>query len=126
MVNKYFSWKKLQQSFRRAGNGLKLAFCQEHTFRVFCFLAIVVFSLMIIFRVSGIEALMLILVVGIMLSLELLNSQIEKVLNIIHPQASSKVWEIKDMSSAAILIAAVSSAILGLFLFLSLVEKLFT
>ena len=126
MENKYFSLEKFQQSLKQAKDGLKLAFRQEHTFRIFCFLAIIVFSFMIIFRASGIEALMLILVVTIMLSLELLNSQIEKTLDIVHPQASLKVKEIKNMSAAAILVAATGSAILGIFIFLSLIGKLFT
>lgn len=125
MVNKYFSRKKVQQSLQQAGNGLKIAFRQEHTFRIFCLMAIIVFCLMIILRASGVEALMLILVVGIMLSLELLNSQIEKVLDVVHPQAEEKVKEIKDVSAAAVLVMAISSIILGLTLFLSLIGKLF-
>ncbi|MCX6722618.1 MAG: diacylglycerol kinase [Candidatus Staskawiczbacteria bacterium] len=53
----------------------------------------------------------------VVLSLELINSQIEKFLDIIQPEHHPRVKIIKDFSAGAVLISVIGSIIIGFLIF---------
>lgn len=61
----------------------------------------------------GLILLTIVLVIG----LEILNTAIESLLEIVHPDFSPAVRRVKDLSAAAVLIAAVGALALGALLF---------
>lgn len=111
--------KKLRKSFKYAFQGLKLAFKEEQTFRIHIAVAIVVVFFMFILPVHSIGRAVLVLTIVLALGLELLNSQIERVLDIVQPNHSPKVKAIKDLSAAAVLIADIGAVLVGFFIFFS-------
>ncbi|MDD5433174.1 MAG: diacylglycerol kinase [Candidatus Pacebacteria bacterium] len=119
-----FSWKnivnpkKLFFSFRNSFHGLKIAFFEEQSFKIQAILALVLFILMFSFPLHSIERAILILAVSFVLGLELLNSQIERMFDMTQFDHNPKVKDIKDLSSSAVLIAAVGALIIGLFIFI--------
>ncbi len=64
------------------------------------------------------EKIIVIFFITLILTLELINSQIEKILNILQPNYDPRVKTIKDVSAAAVLIACLGSAIIGFLIFL--------
>ena len=120
---KILDFKKLRNSFRAAFRGLRLAFF-EQTFRIFCFCAFFVIIFMFIFRISLREKIIVIFLITLNLTLELINSQIEKILNILQPNYDKKVKIIKDISAGAVLIACLGSAIIGILIFLPYLQIL--
>ena len=60
---------------------------------------------------------MLILTILVVLSLELINSQIEKFLDLIQPEHHPRVKIIKDFSAGAVLLSAIGSVVIGLLIF---------
>ena len=73
-----------------------------------------------------IEWALLFLVIGIVLTAELFNSAIEKIADIVNPEWNEKVKLLKDYSSAAVLIAAITSLIIGCIIFIpKLISLLF-
>ena len=112
-----FNLKKFIKNIKAALRGLKSA-TQEQTFRIFCLVATLVIILMFWFRVSFYEKLILILVITVVMTLELINSQIERVLDIFQPNHDSRVKIIKDISAGAVLLACLGAAIIGLLIFL--------
>jgi undecaprenol kinase len=121
---KIIDFKKLINSFKFASRGLKLAF-SEQTFRIICLFAVLAIILMIIFESSLEEKIIVILLITLVLSLELINSQIEKILNILQPNQDKKIKIIKDTSAAAVLLACLSALIIGILIFLPHLLKLF-
>lgn len=83
-----------------------------------CFVAVVVIALMIFFGLSAVEMSILLLMILMVLSLELINSQIEKFLDILHPDHHPRVKIIKDFSAGAVLLSAIGSIIVGLLIFM--------
>lgn len=111
-----------KQSFYRslqvAVFGLKSAFKEERNFRIQFIIAIAVIVTAIYFNLSIIEFSIIILTILVVLSLELVNSQIEKFLDIIQPEHHPRVKIIKDFTAGAVLISAVGSIIIGIMIFL--------
>ena len=116
--------KRLAASFRHAWAGLKTGWRREYNLKVFTFISVGVIAAMIGLRVSPLEDSILVLTMSVMFSLELLNSQIEKFLDIVSPQKNYLVKYIKDLSAGAVLVSAVGAVIVGLLIFLPYLLKL--
>lgn len=111
-----FNFQKFLNRFRYAFEGLKLA-ASEQVFRIFLLMGSFVIFLMFLFEVSLWEKIILVLTTTLVATLELINSKIEMVLDIIQPDHNPKVKIIKDMSAAAVLLASLGAAIIGILIF---------
>ena len=72
----------------------------------------------IILRISKIEWIICIILFGFVISLELVNTAIENVVDLVTMEKNPKAKIAKDVSAAAVLIAAITSAIIGLIIFI--------
>src|SRR3989344_9144646 len=97
---------------------LKSAFKEEKNFRIQCVIALAVMCLMVFFRLDALETSVLLLTMLVVLISELVNSQIEKFLDLIEPNHHPRVKIIKDFSAGAVLLSVVGSIIIGLLIFL--------
>ena len=113
-----FNFKRLQESFRYARQGLSHVWRHEQNFRIQCWVASVVILAMLVFRVTLGEAIVLTMMIIFVLVLELVNTIFEKFVDILKPRLHSYVGVIKDMMAAAVLIAAVGATAIALMVFL--------
>ena len=120
-----FSLRKRFQSFKYAINGLKILLFEEHNARIHFFISICVVIAGFIFKVSTIEWLFLILAIGIVITIEIINSAIENIADFISPEKHDKIKIIKDLSAAAVLICAITAAVIGLVIFIPKILFLF-
>lgn len=123
-MKEIINFSKLLKSFKNAFQGLKSAL-NEQVFRIFCLASILVIILMIVLGLSLLEKIILILIVIFLLTLELLNSQIEKFFDITHPDYHPKIRKIKDIFAGTVLLASFGALIIGLLIFLPYFLKLF-
>ena len=107
-------FKKLFASLRIAISGLKITFKKEQSFRVQVFIGLLVILLMFVLGLNPLEKSTLIIVIAMVLSLELINSQIERFLDVIQPNYRPEVKLIKDISAAAVLIAVLGAIVVGI------------
>lgn len=121
---KILDYEKLKNSFKFAFQGLKSAFSGQ-SFRIICFFAVLAIILMIVFGVSLQEKIIVILLIALVLSSELINSQIEKILNILQPNQEQKIKIIKDMSAAAVVLICMGALIIGILIFLPCILGIF-
>ncbi len=110
--------QSLFTSLKIAVFGLTSAFREERNFRLQSYVAIIVVIGMIVFKLDRMENTILILIMLLVLSLELINSQIEKFLDLIEPNHHPRVKIIKDFSAGAVLLSALGSIFIGLLIFL--------
>ncbi len=110
--------RRQANSFKNSFHGLRIAFFEEQSFKIQVFLGALIVILMFSFPLHHIERAILVLAVIIVLGLELLNSQVERVLEMAQFDHNPKIKDIKDLSSAAVLIAAIGSLAIGLFIFI--------
>lgn len=111
-----FNLKKLLRSFGYAFEGLRSAF-SEQVFRIFCLAAASVIFLMFWFEVPLFEKVILILTVTLVMTLEMINSRIERVLDFLQPNHDPKVKIIKDISAGAVLISSMGALVIGILIF---------
>jgi len=79
---------------------------------------IVVIAAGIIFCIDKIEWLIIILTVGVVLAAEGFNTALEKLCDHISPDYHHSIKEVKDFAAAAVLLASISAAVLGLLIFI--------
>lgn len=103
---------KFIRALKNALRGIKEAFI-EQSFRILFGVALIVIFCLFYFPFHAIERSILILVVALVLSLELINSQIERILDILRPDYSEEVRKMKDISAGAVLIASIGALIVG-------------
>ncbi|MBZ9578731.1 diacylglycerol kinase family protein [Patescibacteria group bacterium] len=120
-----FNFKKLLNSLRIALFGLRTAF-KEQTFRMMVAIATLTIFLAFYFKVTLIEKEILIFLIVLVLALELINTQIEKILNILSPNHDPKIKVIKDISAGAVLLACLGALIIGILIFLPYFSKPFS
>ncbi|MDE3224237.1 MAG: diacylglycerol kinase family protein [Nitrospirota bacterium] len=109
--------KQVGRRFAWAWAGLKAAFQAEQSFRIQLAVAGAVSMAGVAVGLSQQEWLFIVMAIGMVLSLELLNTMIEKTLDLLHPAQHERVKFIKDISAAAVLLSSLAAAIVGLFVF---------
>lgn len=117
-IKNIISARKQAASFKNSFHGLKIAFFEEQSFKIQAITALIVFIMMFSLPLHYIERAILVLAIILVLGLELLNSQIERVLDTSNFDHNPKIKDIKDLSSSAVLIASVGALAIGLFIFI--------
>ena len=112
------------KGFVYAINGLVTFFRYERNGRIQFGIAIVVVTLGWWFHISKYEWMALLTCIAAVLSLEMLNSALEKICNLVNPEYHPTIKSIKDISAGAVLWFAVISAIIGLIIFLPKISAL--
>jgi diacylglycerol kinase len=117
---------RLKRSFGYAGRGLSRAFREEMSFRVQLAVALVVLILMFIFPLRVTEKLFLVMGIVSVLVLELINSILERLVDVYKPRLDPYVQDIKDMMAAAVLVASLGSLIVGLVIFVPYLKNIWS
>ncbi len=109
--------RRLLKSFQYAFKGLYLVMRDEQNFRVHVFFAFVALFFSWFFHITKIELIIVILLISIVMLMEVINSAIERVTDILKPRINNFVMEIKDIMAAAVMLASIIAVIIGLFIF---------
>ncbi|WP_396185284.1 diacylglycerol kinase family protein [Flavobacterium sp.] len=89
----------------------------EHSIMVQFSLAILMTIAGFCFNITKTEWLFQIVSIGLVMSIEGLNTAVEKVADFIHPDYHERIGFIKDISAGAVLFAAVTAIIIGLIIY---------
>ncbi|MEK7627000.1 MAG: diacylglycerol kinase family protein [Patescibacteria group bacterium] len=98
-------------------NGLAYVWKSEQSFRFQVLIAIVIILGGFFFKLSLIEFSLLTLLIIFVLAAEILNTVMEKLLDIVHPNWSPAVKIVKDISAAIVLVFSFGALIVGILLF---------
>ena len=113
-----FSWRARAKSFVYAFAGLTWFFKHEHNARIHGVAAIVALIISFLFKISRLEFMVVLLAIAMVLVAELINSAIEKTMDHLSPGFHPAVKVIKDLAAAAVLVAAIIAAVIGLIIFI--------
>ena len=105
--------KNFFASFKYAFAGIFYAIRNERNFKVQLFAAVFIITVAYILKVNNLEWAILLICIALVLSLELINSAIEKICDLVHPEQNSKIKIIKDVAAGAVLLSAFIAAIIG-------------
>ncbi|MBN9284141.1 MULTISPECIES: diacylglycerol kinase family protein [Flavobacterium] len=90
----------------------------EHSVMIQFSLAVLVTLAGFYFRISQVEWLVQTLAIGLVLSIEGLNTAVEKIADFIHPDYHQKIGFIKDIAAGAVFFAALAAIAVGLIIYL--------
>lgn len=121
---KKHSGKRLINSVRYAVDGLKSGFKLEQNMTLQVIISLCVIILGLIVGLSRIEWIISILMIGLVMGTELVNTSIEAVLDVLRPDINPITKIAKDTSAAAVLVFCVMSGIIGLLIFIPHIIKL--
>jgi diacylglycerol kinase len=109
--------RRIAKSVGHASRGLVMAFREEMNIKIHVIISLVVIAAGIYFNISATEWLVLILTIVLVMSLEIINSILERVIDIIKPSVNQYVKEMKDMIAGSVLLAAIAAVVVGLIIF---------
>lgn len=110
--------KKLVNSFKYAFQGFFAAFKTERNMKIHMFIMIAVILVGFWLKISTIEWIICIMLFGAVIGAELINTAIEKTVDIVMPYRNKDAKLAKDLSAAGVLVVAISSAIVGFIIFI--------
>ena len=79
----------------------------------------------IILKISKIEWIICITLFGLVISMELINTAVENTVDLITKEKNEQAKNAKDVAAGAVLVSAISSAIIGVIIFLPKVLSIF-
>lgn len=109
--------KRFLKGFIYAFNGLVYTFRTQLNFKIHCISAVLVVLLGLYTKLTTAEWLWIALAIAMVLVLELINTAIEILVDLVSPQKQTKAGLIKDIAAAAVLIAAFLALAIALFIF---------
>lgn len=109
--------KKLLYSFRYALEGIIFTF-REQNMRVHFIIACIVIIASIFTRISLVEWMIVIIVIFLVLSAEMVNTAIERVVDLASPEIHPLAKQAKDIAAGVVLVIACMSVIIGVLIFL--------
>jgi len=113
-----FSLKKRLKSFGFAFRGIARAVRDEHNLRIHLVVAVLVILTGLWLDLSIAEWLFVVFAIGFVLTAEFFNSALERLTDMVQPDSDPGAGLIKDMAAGAVLVAAITAAIIGLFIFI--------
>ncbi|MFL1996750.1 diacylglycerol kinase family protein [Lysinibacillus irui] len=110
-------WRKYLRSFGYAIEGILTA-SKEQNFKSHVVSAIIVILAGYLTGLSRIEWYIVLLLIALMFALEMINTAIERVVDLASPEIHPLAKQAKDIAAGAVLVFALFSAIIGLLIFL--------
>ncbi|OGY42146.1 MAG: hypothetical protein A2Y67_02065 [Candidatus Buchananbacteria bacterium RBG_13_39_9] len=110
-------FRELRKSFSYAWAGISRVFGEEQNFRIHIFIAVIVIAFALIIQIQIWEFIFLLIIISLILILEIINSILERLLDLIKPRLHTYVKDIKDMTAGIVLIAAVTAILIGILIF---------
>lgn len=108
----------LLKSFSYAIFGIRAAVTQERNMRIHIICSMIVIGCSILFSLSRTEWMFVILAIGGMISLEMVNSALERLVDLITEDFHPLAKQAKDMAAGAVFVYALMSVLIGLIIFL--------
>ena len=117
-MKKVLSIKRLRKSFGYAFKGIDDVIKHEPNMKIHVVVAILVVIMAFILKVSIIEWIILVLLIGAVLAAETINTTIENLVDMYTKEYDEKAKIVKDTAAGTVLILAITSAIIGLIIFI--------
>lgn len=121
---KKYSIKRFFKSFKYAICGIGKAYQTEQNLLVHTIVTFVVIGLSWYLKISRFELMFIVFAIGLVITLELVNTAIENVVDMAMPNMHPLAKSAKDIASSAVLVSSITALIIGLMIFLPKIIEL--
>ncbi len=94
--------------------GLRSAFRRENSFRTHCLFAGAALGALLVLRPAPAWWALVALAIALVMALELVNSALEALIDLLHPGQHPEIGIIKDMLAGAVLVASLAALLVAL------------
>ncbi|MEG1597012.1 MAG: diacylglycerol kinase family protein [Bacilli bacterium] len=122
---KKLGFKRFIESFKYSFEGLKNAYLNEQSMMIHCIITVFVVGLGFILKINNIEWIIVLIMVGLVMAMELMNTAIEAVVDMVMPDIHPLAKIAKDSASAAVGVLSLVAFIIGCIVFLPNIISLF-
>ena len=116
---------KFKDSVNHAMDGINYTREHERNFRIELFMMGLVLMAGIYFNISSIEWLILLLTIALVLTLEMINTSIERCVDLVTKEYHELAKNAKDVAAGAVFIMSIFSVCIGIVIFLPKIIELF-
>lgn len=109
--------KKFLASLGAARRGLLLVFHQEQNFRIHTFCGVFALLLGLVLKIPSTDFIILCVTIAFVLGCEVINTGMERFLDVIKPRVAPAVRDIKDIMAGLVLLSALLSLLVGIGIF---------
>ncbi len=114
--------KRIQ--FKEALEGIKFVIKEEFNFKIHLLIAFFVLFFGILFGLNKFEWVVIIFAIFLVLIIEVINTSIENLADLLVSETNTNVKIIKDIAAGAVLLTSLAATIVGLLVFLPKIWKL--
>jgi diacylglycerol kinase (ATP) len=112
-----FSLRGIIQSFKNSLRGFRVLLKNEYNLYIQIGAGIIVTIIGFILTLTNTEWAIQTAMIGLVIFSELVNTAIEKTMDLVHPEYDERVRDIKDLSSGAVLFMVLVAVASGLFIY---------
>jgi undecaprenol kinase len=117
--------QQFKKSLTHAARGLKYVVIHERNFQYELAAGTFVILAMLFFQVTRAEMIVLFLVIAGVLVMELFNTVVERVVDVLKPRVHPYARLIKDLMAAGVLVASILAVAVGLLIFVPYILEIF-
>lgn len=112
------SIKRFLKSFKDAYEGVRYAFNNEQNFRLQLIVGLLALALAVFLPLKDSERLLVVIMVFMVLVIELLNTAIERFIDLLKPRLHYYAKTVKDIMAGAVFLTSICALIVGLIVFI--------
>lgn len=110
-MNRFF------KSFWYAIRGLQASFREQRNLKVQITVAVMTVGAGFYFRITSVEWCLLLLTAALVISLEMVNTAIESLVDLVTRECKPEAGKIKDIAAGAVLFASIIAVVVGVIIF---------
>lgn len=108
----------LIENFKFAFDGIKVGFAKGRNMKIMTFMGLAALLTGLLLEINLLSWGILVITIAAVLGLELMNTALEAVVDLVSPDFNEKAKIAKDMAAGSVLVASVASVIIGCLIFL--------
>ena len=117
MLSREKNKRKFTSSVRDCINGFKFININEDNFKREIFLGIIALLISYILKISKFEFIIIIIMIGLVLTCEVINTAIERLVDLVSPSYNKLAGEVKDIMAFSVFLMCIISLIVGVIIF---------
>lgn len=108
--------KSFRESLGHAWRGVAAVFKNEKNIQIQLIVFVFVFVLALFLRLPALQMAVIIVISALVLSLEMINTSLEVLADVIRLEFDKDVRKLKDVAAAAVMVASIAAVVVGLLL----------
>ena len=117
MLSRSKKGQKLKYCFKNCIYGLRFININEYNFKREILLGMITVVLSYLLKIDKIEFIIIIIVIGLVLVSEIINTAIERLVDLVSPKYNKLAGEVKDIAASSVLLMCIFSLVVGVIIF---------